>query len=75
VERSPELPFQRIVNDLSAQISEGTLLPGEQLPTVTKLCQTYGVSKVTVLKALRTLADEGQIRIVPRWGTFVADRP
>jgi DNA-binding GntR family transcriptional regulator len=75
VERSPELPFQRIVNDLSAQISQGTLLPGEQLPTVTTLCQTYSVSKVTVLKALRTLADAGQIRIVPRWGTFVADRP
>ena len=75
MERSPDLPFQRIVNDLSAQISQGKLLPGEQLPTVTRLCETYGVSKVTVLKALRTLADEGQIRIVPRWGTFVADRP
>jgi DNA-binding transcriptional regulator YhcF (GntR family) len=47
------------------------LLPGESLPTVTAMHESYGVSKTTVLKALAILRDEGLIYTVPRWGSFV----
>ena len=46
--------------------------PGEALPTVAALAEHYDVSKATVTRVLRILADEGLVRVVPRWGTFRA---
>jgi DNA-binding GntR family transcriptional regulator len=37
---------------------------------VAALAKHYGVARATVARSLRTLADEGMVRIVPRWGTF-----
>ena len=36
--------------------------------------QTYGVARNTARKALLMLADQGYVRIVPGWGTFVTPR-
>ena len=44
----------------------------EALPTVAVLAGHYGVSKATVTRTLRILADEGLVQVVPRWGTFRA---
>jgi GntR family transcriptional regulator len=41
-----------------------------ELPTVAALAEQYGVSRVTVRRVLRILADEELVRVVPRWGTF-----
>jgi DNA-binding GntR family transcriptional regulator len=71
--RKPELPFERIVRELTAQIRAGILRPGEQLPTVVSLCDNYNVSRVTVLKAMNQLRSDGLIMTVPRWGSFVVE--
>lgn len=63
------------MDGIRGQIESGELVPGDQIPTVKELCATYGVSTVTVLKALRLLRDEGLIVTQPRWGSFVAERP
>jgi DNA-binding GntR family transcriptional regulator len=42
------------------------------MPAVAALAADYEVSRTSVSRALRTLADEGLVRIVPRWGTFRA---
>jgi DNA-binding GntR family transcriptional regulator len=73
VARENRLPYMRVVDGLREQIRSGELRPGDQIPTVTELCATYGVSKVTTLKALSTLRDEGLITTTPRWGSFVAE--
>lgn len=65
------LPTARVAEDLRRKIAAGELLPGESLPTVTAMHETYGVSKTTILKALSILRDEGLIYTVPRWGSFV----
>jgi GntR family transcriptional regulator len=72
--RQPQRPAQRIAGDLRDQIARGELAPGDQLPTVIQLCETYGVAKVTALKALSVLRGEGLIYTEARWGSFVADR-
>jgi DNA-binding GntR family transcriptional regulator len=36
------------------------------------LAQHYGVSRASVAKALRRMADDGLVEIVPQWGTFRA---
>jgi DNA-binding GntR family transcriptional regulator len=74
VGRGPVLPYQRIVDDLREKITSGAMLAGEQLPSVSRLCEIHSVSRVTVLKALTILRDDGLIVTVPRWGSFVAER-
>ena len=44
----------------------------EALPTTAALAEHYGVSQATITRVLRTLAAEGLVRTVPRWGTFRA---
>lgn len=72
-QRHPQRPAERIAADLRGQIGRGELAPGQQLPTVVELCRSYGVAKVTALKALSVLRAEGLIYTEPRWGSFVAD--
>jgi len=66
-------PYKRVAADLREKITSGELLPGEQIPPVPRLIETYQVSRNTALRALRVLKDEGLITIEPGWGAFVAE--
>ena len=70
VPRGPERPYEIVAADLRRRIAAGEWQPGEALPTVAVLAGHYDVSKATVTRVLRILADEGLVRVVPRWGTF-----
>ena len=61
-----------VAADLRRRIAAGEWQPSEALPTVAVLAEHYEVSKATVTRTLRILADEGLVRVVPRWGTFRA---
>lgn len=73
--RQPQIPHQAVAAALRERIRNGEWLPGEQLPSVRELAEEYQVSRATTARAVRTLADEGLVTIVPNWGTFVAERP
>ena len=68
--RPPELPSARVERDLRRRLDAGEWDHGQALPTVARLAQEYEVGKGTINKVLRTLADEGLVRIVRSWGTF-----
>jgi DNA-binding GntR family transcriptional regulator len=70
VPRSPELPSARVEAGLRHRIDVGEWASGEVLPPVATLAAEYGVSRGTVARALRALANDGLVRVVPRWGTF-----
>jgi DNA-binding GntR family transcriptional regulator len=70
VPRGPERPSEIVAGDLRRRIAAGEWQSGEALPTVAALADRYGVSKATVTRTLGILADEGLVRVVPRWGTF-----
>src|SRR5262249_2641867 len=57
------------------RIVRGDLRPGGRLPTQVQLVEQFGVSGVTVQRALDRLLREGFIQTRGRLGTFVADRP
>lgn len=68
--RSEERPGETIERDMRRRLSSGEWASGEQLPTVAALAEQYGVATGTVGRVLRRLADDGLVRLVPRWGTF-----
>ena len=59
---------------LRQRIAAGEWGPGEALPTVSALAGHYHVARATVTRTLRVLEAEGLIRVIPRWGTFLAER-
>ena len=67
-------PYRRVAAALREKIESGELLPGEQIPPLPQLMETYGVSRGTVIRALGLLRDEGLIEAQQGWGTFVRAR-
>jgi len=65
----------KIVNALRQKIVEGVYGPGERLPNRLEFKEHFGVSMLTVQKALNSLAADGFILARTRMGTFVADHP
>jgi GntR family transcriptional regulator len=58
--------------DLADRIARGDLAPGERLPTEQELRDQFGVSRVTVRRALASLARDGLVYAIQGRGTFVA---
>ena len=71
-ERSTDTLHSKIVEDIRARIIDASWQPGFQLPKETDMAQSYGVSRMTMNKALTQLAQEGYLVRRKRSGTFVA---
>lgn len=63
--------YQQIRDQIVVGISQGQLLPGEQLPTVRSLAVEIGVNTMTVSKAYQILKQEGYIMTDRRSGARV----
>ncbi|WP_114417917.1 PLP-dependent aminotransferase family protein [Marinospirillum perlucidum] len=64
--------YQQLEAQLQQEMDQGRLKPGQQLPSVRRLCQEQQVSKATVLHAYQRLEAAGRIEARPRSGYFVA---
>ena len=62
---------QQIRDDIEQQIRSGALKPGQRIPFEHELMAQYGVSRMTVNKALTPLDEAGLIERRKRAGTFV----
>ncbi|HAS10389.1 MAG TPA: hypothetical protein DCS55_07715, partial [Acidimicrobiaceae bacterium] len=67
-----EIRYVAIADDLRRQITSGDLAAGAVLPSEADLAGSYGVSRVTVRKALELLRSEGLIGSRQGFGWFVA---
>ena len=63
--------YDRISADLRRKIRDGHLAPGERMPAETALRDVYGVSLLTMRRALDVLAVEGLIERRQGLGNFV----
>lgn len=63
-----------LAQSLVEKISRGILKRGAQLPTEAELCDLYGVSRITVRRALDSLQKRGLIERIAGKGTFVSGR-
>jgi DNA-binding GntR family transcriptional regulator len=66
-----EPAYLRIANALSDQISAGVYRAGDQLPTEPQLRGQFGVSPVTVRRAINIMLDRGLVTTTQGKGTFV----
>ena len=64
------MPSRRVEADLRRRIEADEWTSGQVLPSIASLAERYGVSRATVAKALRRMADDGLVEVVPQWGTF-----
>lgn len=67
--------WQSIRDALQRDITDGSLQPGDQLPTEAELSTRFGVNRHTVRRALADLAEAGIVRSRRGAGVFVAMRP
>ena len=66
--------YMQLRNQVVIAIAEGTLVPGEQLPTIRALAEESGINMMTVSKAYQLLKQEGYIVTDRRSGTVVMPR-
>jgi len=67
--------YERLKHSITAMIETGLLKDGDRVPSTQDLCRRFGVSHITVTKALQDLAREGVLSRVQGKGTFVSGRP
>lgn len=64
--------YKQIIEDILSQIHNGTLQPGDRIPSERELAEQYLVSHITSKNALAELADKGYITRQKGKGSFVS---
>lgn len=65
----------QLYEELLSQIRAGKWGPGAKIPTEVQLIDLYGVSRMTVRRALEDLRRDGVVERKPALGTFVREQP
>ena len=67
-----QAPYTRVKDFLKNGLAQGKWKPGEQMPSEADLVARFGVSRMTVGRALKELQTEGLVTRVQGIGTFAA---
>ena len=74
LESGPIPLYHQMEQHLLGRLRGGDFAPGTALPTEEQLCAAYGVSRITVRKALDSLTQQGAIIRRRGIGSFAAER-
>lgn len=69
----PRPLYEQVKHVLRAEIAEGRYVRGQPFISQQKVCDRFGVSAITAIRALNDLAAEGLLVRRPGRGTFVAE--
>lgn len=72
---TPRSQYRQIADVIRAAIEAGEYPPGSALPAEPDLCARFGVSRLTVNRAMTLLRAEGVVRVERGRGTFVRRIP
>ena len=64
--------YQTIKNHVLSKIRDGAWIVGDAIPTEESLAREFGVSRMTVNRAIRELSDEQIVKRIQGSGTYVA---
>ena len=73
-EESDSPIYQQIIDQVKAQVADGTLGKGERLPSVRELAADLGINVNTVYKAYKDLETQGVVRMRVGFGVTVLDQ-
>lgn len=62
-----------IVKALESEIMDGSLTPGERLPSEEKLCARFDASRTVIREAIQQLRGRGLLRTLKGSGSYIAD--
>ena len=65
--------YRQIIDQVLGGIASGTLVPGDQLPTVRQLAVDLAINPNTVVRAYRELEIRGILETQQGTGTFITD--
>ncbi|MGI5168208.1 GntR family transcriptional regulator [Spirillospora sp. CA-253888] len=71
---APRPERERIAAELRTQIENGTLAPGDQLPSETRVSKRYGVTRFTARQAFAHLEAAGLVETIQGKGRYVLPR-
>lgn len=63
--------YQQIYDDIKGAIKDGTYKVDEKIPSEAELSEEYGVSRITVRRAIEDLCSDGYLTKMQGRGTFV----
>ena len=63
--------YEQLRKDMIGKIAAREWMPGQRIPAEMDLCESYGVSRITVRKAIEDLVGSGHLRRYRGKGTFV----
>jgi GntR family transcriptional regulator len=70
-----EVPlYERVRQSIAQTLTDGTLSPGDKLPSESRLAEEFGVNRLTVRRAIEELARAGAVESRQGSGTFVSPR-
>ncbi|WP_168203287.1 FadR/GntR family transcriptional regulator [Oceanispirochaeta crateris] len=64
-----------VVDKIKVLVCNGTLSPGDQLPSELKLIEMFDVSRTTIREAINRLVEQNIVEIIRGKGTYVAITP
>ncbi|MEO0544183.1 MAG: phosphonate metabolism transcriptional regulator PhnF [Pseudomonadota bacterium] len=70
-----KMTWTMIRDTLASEIADGTLNPGDQLPTEPELVTRFGAGRHSVRRAIDALAREGKLSVEQGRGTFIDSPP
>jgi len=65
--------YVQMALDIARAIDNGTLSPGDTVPSITSMCNKYGHARQTCARALRMLEESGFLKRIPGHGYYVID--
>ncbi|WP_033353838.1 GntR family transcriptional regulator [Nocardiopsis xinjiangensis] len=71
----PGLRYMAVADHIAGMAEKGKLRPGSRLPPERELAEDYGVSYMTVRRAMKELRERGVVVSVHGKGTFVTEQP
>jgi DNA-binding GntR family transcriptional regulator len=75
ISAAPDPLYYQVYSIIADAISSGQLKPGDRVPTERSLCERFSVSRATVRRAFRRLAEEGVVTATVGRGSFVVGAP
>ena len=67
--------YEAIAQQLKQKIQDGSLAPGQKLPSEAELCLEYEASRLSVRSAVGMLAAQGLVQTFQGKGSFVLEQP